>query len=64
MFQYFQPLFEFLKMENSHRVNANSEDTDQTIPIAVGGVILGVVIVIIVGYVIFRRRAAKRNATA
>jgi len=51
-------------MENSHRVNANSEDTDQTIPIAVGGVILGVVIVIIVGYVIFRRRAAKRNATA
>ena len=64
LLEYFQPLFEFLKKENSLRVNANSEDTDQTIPIAVGGVILGVVIVIIVGYVIFRRRAAKRNATA
>jgi len=64
LLEYFQPLFEFLKKENSLRVNANSEDTDQTIPIAVGGVILGLVIVVIVGYVIFRRRAAKRNATA
>ena len=44
--------------------SGNIESTDQTIPIAVGGVLLGVVIVVIVGYIIFRRRAAKRNDTA
>lgn len=69
LLEYFQPLLEFLKKENSkegkaHSRNNNSESTDQTIPIAVGGVILGLVIVVIVGYIIFRRRAAKRNASA
>jgi hypothetical protein len=72
LLEYFQPLFEFLQTENGRKVNAhsgesdseNSDSTDQTIPIAVGGVLLGVVIVVIVGYIIFRRRAAKRNATA
>jgi len=70
--EYFQPLFEFLQAENGKKVDArsgesdsgDSDSTDQTIPIAVGGVLLGVVIVVIVGYIIFRRRAAKRNATA
>jgi len=70
--EYFQPLFEFLQTENGKKVDArsgesdsgNSDSTDQTIPIVVGGVLLGVVIVVIVGYIIFRRRAAKRNATA
>jgi hypothetical protein len=70
--EYFQPLFEFLQTENGKKVDArpadsnsaNSGSTDQTIPIAVGGVLLGVVIVVIVGYIIFRKRAAKRNATA
>ena len=67
LLEYFQPLFEFLQKENSHRVNANSVDSespDHTIPISVGGVFLGFVIVVIVGYIIFRRRAGKRNATA
>lgn len=70
--EYFQPLFEFLQTENGKKVDArsgesdsgDSDSTDQTIPITVGGVLLGVVIVVIVGYIIFRRRAAKRNATA
>jgi len=67
LLEYFQPLSEFLKKENSMKVeesSGNSDSTDQTIPIAVGGVLLGVVIVVIVGYIIFRRRAAKRNETA
>jgi ABC-type long-subunit fatty acid transport system fused permease/ATPase subunit len=69
LLEYFQPLYEFLKTENSkeglgNSSNVNSDSTDQTIPIAVGGVLLGVVIVVIVGYIIFRRRAAKRNASA
>ena len=66
LLEYFQPLHEFLKKENSKKDNENSsiESTDQTIPIAVGGVLLGVVVVVIAGYVIFRRRAAKRNASA
>lgn len=72
LLEYFQPLFEFLQKENSKNVESqkaeeggeNDESTDQTIPIAVGGVILGLVIVVIVGYIIFRKRAAKRNATA
>jgi Lysosome-associated membrane glycoprotein (Lamp). len=68
LLEYFQPLLEFLKKENSkegkpHSSN-DSESTNQTIPIAVGGVVLGLVIVVIVGYIIFRRRAAKRNASA
>jgi ABC-type long-subunit fatty acid transport system fused permease/ATPase subunit len=67
--EYFQPLHEFLKKENSNAGNGTSisdysDSTDQTIPIAVGGVLLGVVIVVIVGYIIFRRRAAKRNASS
>jgi len=67
LLEYFQPLSEFLKKENSMKVSeasGNSDSMDQTIPIAVGGVLLGVVIVVIVGYIIFRRRAAKRNETA
>lgn len=63
LLEYFQPLFEFLQKENLKTASADSGSTDQTIPIAVGGVLLGVVIAVIVGYIIFRRRAAKRNAT-
>lgn len=65
LLEYFQPLFKFLQQENgvkSNRASGNLESTDQTIPIAVGGVLLVVVIAVIVGYIIFRRRAAKRNA--
>jgi len=67
LLEYFQPLFEFLQKENGKKTNAMNEignNTDQTIPIAVGGVLLGVVVVVIGGYIVFRRRAAKRNATA
>ena len=67
LLEYFQPLFEFLQQENNMKAresSGNIESTDQTIPIAVGGVLLGVVILVIVGYIIFRRRAAKRNDTA
>lgn len=69
LLEYFQPLREFLQKENGMKFKAasgkaNTESTDQTIPIAVGAVLLGIVIVVIVGYIIFRRRAAKRNATA
>jgi ABC-type long-subunit fatty acid transport system fused permease/ATPase subunit len=64
LLEYFQPLYEFLQTKNKEAkaLSENSDSTDQTIPIAVGGVILGIVIVVIVGYIVFRRRAAKRNA--
>jgi heme/copper-type cytochrome/quinol oxidase subunit 2 len=66
LLEYFQPLLEFLQKQNkaAKAQSENNDSTDQTIPIAVGGVILGIVIVVIVGYIVFRRRAAKRNATA
>jgi hypothetical protein len=73
LLEYFQPLYEFLQNENGNartgkrngtrNESTDSGSTDQTIPIAVGGVLLGVIIVVIVGYIILRRRAAKRNAT-
>jgi hypothetical protein len=72
LLEYFQPLLDFLQNKNKKEGKApmrnsdseNSESNDQTIPIVVGGVILGIVIVVIVGYIVFRRRVAKRNATA
>jgi ABC-type transport system involved in multi-copper enzyme maturation permease subunit len=65
LLEYFQPLYEFLKAKNTIEGNSGEyASDDQTVPIVVGAVLLGVVVVVIIGYLIFRRRAAKRNATA
>ncbi|XP_069675481.1 angiotensin-converting enzyme-like isoform X2 [Periplaneta americana] len=74
LLEYFQPLYEFLQAENSQNAAAprsdgsavtndgSAEVQDQTVPIVVGGVVLAIVVVVIVGYLVFRRRAMKRNA--
>lgn len=65
LLEYFQPLYEFLKAENSIEENSSEYTSDdQTVPIVVGAVLLGVVVIVIIGYLVFRRRAAKRNASA
>lgn len=65
LLEYFQPLYEFLKAENNIEKNSSEYTSDdQTVPIVVGAVLLGVVVIVIIGYLIFRRRAAKRNASA
>jgi hypothetical protein len=50
-----------MKKEKIKKEREESGSKDKKIKIDVGGVIIGVVIEVIVGYIIFRRRAAKRN---
>ncbi|PSN43501.1 Angiotensin-converting enzyme [Blattella germanica] len=65
LLEYFQPLYEYLKAENSKQARgvegASSVSEDSSIPIAVGAVLLGVVAVVVIGYVVFRRRAMRRS---
>ena len=62
LLEYFKPLYEYLKAENSNAKESEEESSyDPTIAIVAGSVVLGIVVVVCVGYVILRRRRLGRS---
>nr|CAD7423605.1 unnamed protein product [Timema monikensis] len=57
--EYFQPLHEYLRAANETAAASTPTAADQVVPIVVGCVLGALVVIVITGYLVMRRRRAK-----